>query len=162
MPIRHATINDVPELARIEGASYPAAEAASEERIRSRVAVYPDYFWLMEEDGSTKGFITGLDTDQEILVNDMYADTSLHNPDGKWLLLFSVVTDPAFRHQKVASRIMEKVLEDTKKREKTGVILTCKDKLRDFYSRFGFVDEGVSVSTHGGDKWYQMRLVFSR
>ena len=44
MLIRHATINDVPSFARIEGASYPATEAASEERIRSRVAVYPDYF----------------------------------------------------------------------------------------------------------------------
>ena len=92
----------------------------------------------------------------------MFADTSYQNPHGKWLLLFSVVTDPAFRKQKVASRILQKVLEDTKARGRTGVILTCKEHLRDFYSRFGFQDEGVSVSTHGGEKWYQMRLVFSK
>lgn len=160
MIIRHATIEDVPELAEIEGASYPVSEAATADRIQQRVEVYPDNFWLFEEDSVVKGFICGLVSDEEVLIDEMYADTSFHKPDGKWLLLFSVVTNPKFRHQKVASKIMEKVLEDTKKRGKIGVILTCKEKLKGFYSRFGFVEEGESVSTHGGAKWYQMRLVF--
>jgi hypothetical protein len=29
-----------------------------------------------------------------------------------------------------------------------------------FYERFGFVNEGLSESEHGGAPWYQMRLVF--
>lgn len=27
-----------------------------------------------------------------------------------------------------------------------------------YYAKFGFVNEGVSGSTHGGVVWYQMRL----
>ena len=29
-----------------------------------------------------------------------------------------------------------------------------------YYAKFGFVNEGESVSDHGGAKWYQMRVVF--
>jgi len=41
-----------------------------------------------------------------------------------------------------------------------GVVLTCKERLIGFYARFGFVDEGVSASTHGDVVWHQMRLTF--
>ena len=40
-------------------------------------------------------------------------------------------------------------------------MLTCKDKLLHYYAKFGFVNEGVSASTHGGVVWYQMRLRIS-
>ena len=40
------------------------------------------------------------------------------------------------------------------------MVLTCKDRLLAYYAKFGFVNEGVSVSTHGGVVWYQMRLRF--
>ena len=39
-------------------------------------------------------------------------------------------------------------------------MLTCKERLLPFYSGFGFVNEGVSGSVHGGVVWYQMRLTF--
>ena len=41
-----------------------------------------------------------------------------------------------------------------------GLVLTCKEKLLHYYAKFGFVNEGVSASTHGGVVWYQMRLRF--
>lgn len=39
-----------------------------------------------------------------------------------------------------------------------GLVLTCKERLVDFYARLGFVDEGLSESTHGNVVWHQMRL----
>ena len=39
-------------------------------------------------------------------------------------------------------------------------VLTCKEALVHYYAKFGFVNEGVSGSTHGGVVWYQMRLKF--
>ena len=39
-------------------------------------------------------------------------------------------------------------------------VLTCKDKLVHYYEKFGFQNEGVSESVHGGAMWYQMRLTF--
>ena len=41
-----------------------------------------------------------------------------------------------------------------------GLVLTCKDRLVPYYSKFGFKNEGVSSSVHGGVVWYQMRLEF--
>ena len=38
-----------------------------------------------------------------------------------------------------------------------GIVLTCKEHLIPFYSEFGFVDEGISSSTHGNVLWHQMR-----
>ena len=41
-----------------------------------------------------------------------------------------------------------------------GVVLTCKEPKIPFYARFGYIDEGLSSSTHGGVPWHQMRLTF--
>ena len=40
------------------------------------------------------------------------------------------------------------------------VVLTCKERLVHFYAKIGFVDEGISESTHGGVVWHKMRLMF--
>lgn len=50
------------------------------------------------------------------------------------------------------------VIEEVKNQNKKGVILTCKDKLIHYYEKFGFVNEGLSESNHGGESWYQMKL----
>ena len=47
-----------------------------------------------------------------------------------------------------------------KKQERKGLVLTCKDHLVHYYAKFGFENEGVSESEHGGVKWNQMRLKF--
>ena len=51
-------------------------------------------------------------------------------------------------------------VDEAEKEGRLGVVLTCKDYLVHFYERLGFVNEGVSDSTHGGVTWYQMRLTF--
>lgn len=51
-------------------------------------------------------------------------------------------------------------LPDTKAGGRAGVVLTCKERLIPYYERFGFRNEGLSASTHGGETWYQMRLTF--
>ena len=37
-----------------------------------------------------------------------------------------------------------------------SIVLTCKDHLVHYYSRFGFKKVGVSASVHGGAVWYDM------
>lgn len=46
-------------------------------------------------------------------------------------------------------------------RGRKGAVLTCKQRLVDYYAKFGFVDEGVTdKSVHGGVVWHQMRITF--
>ena len=49
---------------------------------------------------------------------------------------------------------------EAKKQNRRGLVLTCKDALVQFYAKFGFVDEGMSESVHGGVPWHEMRLTF--
>ncbi len=61
------------------------------------MAVYPDHFWLLDEDGGVK--VNGLVTDQP--PDAMYDDPHLHTPEGGWQMIFSVVTAPAHRRERV-------------------------------------------------------------
>ena len=162
MNIKHAKMDDVKELARIEGISYPAAEGASEESIGKRVQAFPEHFWLLEEDGKILSFINGMVTNMRDLTDVMYDDTGLHDEDGVWQMIFSVVTDPDSRGRGCAGRVMEQVIVDAKEQGRHGIVLTCKEHLLPFYSRFGFMNEGKSQSEHGGVTWYQMRLTFRK
>ena len=162
MNIRHAKMDDVKELARIEGISYPAAEGASEESIGKRVQAFPEHFWLLEEDGKILSFINGMVTNMRDLTDVMYDDAGLHDENGAWQMIFSVVTDPDSRGRGCAGRVMEQVIADAKEQGRHGIVLTCKEHLLSFYSRFGFVNEGKSQSEHGGVTWYQMRLTFRK
>ncbi|WP_444268881.1 GNAT family N-acetyltransferase, partial [Faecalibacterium sp.] len=102
----------------------------------------------------------GLATDQPVLFFYVSEYTHLHTPEGSWQMIFSVVTAPAHRREGCASRVLRQVCADAKAAGRRGVVLTCKERLIGFYARFGFVDEGVSASTHGDVVWHQMRLTF--
>lgn len=161
MDIRTATMDDLPALAAVEAACFPAAEAATEADFAARLAVYPDHFWLLEdEDGALVSFINGLVTDEPLLRDEMYADAALHNEQGAWQMIFGVNTMPQYRRRGYAARVMERVISDAKAQGRKGCVLTCKDRLIHYYETFGFQSEGVSKSVHGGVVWYDMRLTF--
>ncbi len=161
MRIRTAVPADLPAVTAVEAACFPAAEAATEADFAKRLAVYPDYFWLMEDDdGTLVSFVNGLVTDEAHLRDEMYADASLHNENGAWQMIFGVNTLPEYRRRGLAEQILRRVISDAKAQGRKGCVLTCKDKLLHYYGKLGFVNEGVSESTHGGVVWYEMRLTF--
>ena len=145
----------------VEAACFPAAEAATEADFAKRLAVYPNHFWLMEDNnGSLVSFVNGLVTDEPHLRDEMYADAGLHNENGAWQMIFGVNTLPAYRRQGLAEQVLRQVINDAKAQGRKGCVLTCKEKLLHYYGKLGFVNEGVSQSTHGGVVWYEMRLTF--
>ena len=161
MKIRKATINDLKELSRIEMECFPAAEAATEEIFCRRLEVYPDFFWILEnEAGEIVSFVNGMAIDNEILTDEMFENPDLHNKNGDWQMIFGVNTLPEFRRKGYAEKVLRRVVEDTKKDGRKGIVLTCKDKLVSFYEKIGFVNEGLSESTHGNAIWYNMRIIF--
>lgn len=161
MHIRTATMNDLPALTAVEAACFPAAEAAAETDFAARLKVYPNHFWLLEdEDGALVSFINGLVTDEPTLRDEMYADAGFHNERGAWQMIFGVNTLPQYRRHGYAAQVMERVLSDARAQGRRGCVLTCKDKLIHYYETFGFQNEGVSKSVHGGVVWYDMRLTF--
>ena len=152
---------DLAAVTEVEAACFPAAEAATEADFAKRLAVYPNHFWLLEEDdGRLISFVNGMVTDEAELRDEMYADAALHDENGDWQMIFGVNTLPTHRRNGYAGMLIEKTVETAKKEKRLGVVLTCKKQLVSYYSKFGFVDEGISESKHGGEVWNQMRLTF--
>lgn len=75
-------------------------------------------------------------------------------------MIFGVNTLPSYRKRGYAGSLLQKAIDDARNEGRQGVVLTCKDKLLHYYAKFGFINEGISSSEHGGAVWYQMRLTF--
>lgn len=160
MEITTAALADLDALADIEAACFPAAEAAAREEIEERLRVYAAHFYIAREKGAAIGFIDGMVTDEKDLLDELYADAARHDEKGAWQMIFGLNTLPAYRRRGVAAALIEAMCAAARAQGRRGVVLTCKERLLPYYAKFGFVDEGVSDSTHGGVVWHQMRLTF--
>ena len=160
MEIRKGTLKDLEAIAAVEAACFPAAEAATAEEFAGRLQQYGDHFWLLWEGERLLAFVDGFCTDWPDLTDEMYADASLHRENGAWQMIFGVNTIPACRRQGYAGQLLQQAIADARAQGRKGLVLTCKEALVHYYAKFGFVNEGVSGSTHGGVVWYQMRLKF--
>jgi len=160
MLIRNASMEDLDALAAAEAAAFPAAEAASREALRARLAAWPDCFWLLFEDGALASYVDGPASNERELTDRMYEDAALHDPRGAWQMIFGVVTAEPYRGRGYAALLLRLAAAEARARGRQGVVLTCKERLVPFYARLGFRDEGVSVSSHGGAVWRGMRLRF--
>lgn len=160
MEIRTATIADLAEIAQIEAVCFPASEAATEESIARRLQLYPNHFWVLLDEGRMVGFVNGMVTDEPDLRDEMYENAAMHDENGAWQMIFGVDTIPACRRRGYAEQLLNHVIQQARAQGRKGLVLTCKEALLHYYGKFGFVSEGVSQSTHGDVRWYQMRLTF--
>lgn len=138
MIIRHATLDDLEEITKLEAKCFPAAEAAGRAAFCDRLASFPDHFWLLYEDEKLVSMINGMATDEEHLTDAMYEHADMHSKDGAWQMIFGVATDPAEQGKGYAAALMRRVIADTKSQGKKGLVLTCKERLLSFYRQFGY------------------------
>ncbi len=160
MEIRTAVWSDLDALAAVERECFPPEEAATREEMEKRLIAYPDHFWLLLDRDRLVSFVDGMVTDEADLRDEMYENAGLHREKGCWQMIFGVNTIPAYRRQGCAARLIRRVIGDAAAQGRQGLVLACKEEKIHYYARFGFVNEGVSQSIHGGAVWYQMRLRF--
>ncbi len=160
MIIRTATMQDLDAVSAVEAECFPPAEAATREDFEHRLAHYADHFWLMFDEDKLIAFVDGFVTDEPDLADEMFEKAEMHNEQGKWQMIFGVNTIPSYRKHGYAGQLIERAIEDARKQNRVGLVLTCKDNLVHYYAKFGFVNEGYTGSNHGGVKWNQMRLTF--
>lgn len=160
MLIRHATLEDATILSEVENLCFPIQEAASKEIIIQRLLHYNQHFWLLFEGDKLISFVDGMVSDAQDLSDEMYENANMHNPNGKWQMIFGVNTIPSHRRLGYAALLIHKTIKDAKNQNRKGLVLTCKEHMIPYYSKFGFVNEGLSKSVHGDVIWYQMRLTF--
>ena len=158
--IRTAVSEDLDQVTAIEAVCFPKAEAADRASFAHRLATFPDSFFVAVHDGKINGFVNGCVTNEKTIRDEMYEDSSLHDPKGAYQSIFGLDVLPEYQRQGIAAKLMEQMIRDAKERGRKGLILTCKDRLIHYYEKFGYKNKGVSQSVHGGVVWYDMLLEF--
>ena len=86
----------------------------------------------------------------------MFADASLHCGHAPVQTVFGLDVVPEWRGKGVALALMNAFIEASRQAGRRKVTLTCKRQLIGMYERFGFVNQGLARSEHGGAVWYNM------
>ncbi|MEY8396125.1 GNAT family N-acetyltransferase [Lachnospiraceae bacterium 45-P1] len=158
--IRPVTPDDLDAVTAVEAACFPAAEAATYESFRLRIAAFPESFFVAASGETIIGFINGCVTNERTIRDEMFEDSGLHIPDGIYQSIFGLDVLPEYRCRGIAADLMNHFIADARNKGRKGLILTCKDHLIPYYEKFGYRNLGVSASVHGGAVWYDMLLEF--
>ncbi len=158
--IRRVTIKDLDAVTEVETECFPEAEAATKTSLEQRIKTFPDSFFVAEIDGKIIGFINGCVTNETTINDELFSDASLHMPNGDYQAIFGLDVIPDYQNHGIAAQLMNHMIQAAKSTGRKGVILTCKDKLIHYYSKFGFKNKGISKSNHGGSVWYDMILEY--
>ncbi len=157
LTVRRATPADIDMVTALEAACFPPTEAAGREAYAARLAAFADRYLLLFADGTLVSLVGGMLTNTPDLADAMYADARLHDPAGRYQMIFSVATHPDHRRRGYAGILLRAMTDRCRDEGREAIVLTCKEHRIPFYASFGYADEGLSASTHGGVPWHQMR-----
>lgn len=147
------------EAAAIEAACFPPNEACTVPIMKERVRLASELFLVAtdKQTGKMVGYITGIATDEPNLRDEFFTDTNLHNPNGDYFMILSVAVLPFYRRQGLAGALMKEHMKRQKEKGRKAAVLTCLESKVGFYEKMGYIDEGVSDSSWGGENWHEMR-----
>lgn len=158
LSIRPAKMSDLDRCTEIETACFPREQAASRESIRDRLSVYPGHILLGERNGRVVGYAMGPVIDVPTIADEMFADSSCHNPAGPYQSVFSLAVHPDWQRQGYGRQLLNALIDLARRENRRAVTLTCRQEKIAYYESFGFVNQGTAVSAHGGVVWYDMVL----
>lgn len=155
MIIRQATIHDAQAMFQVEAACFPPTEAASLEAIEERLKLFSDICYVCEENGVI-GFINGAKSKFETISDEFFEH--MINDDGDNVLVFSLGVHPDHQRRGIGRLLLNAMIDQSRALNKKQIILTCKAHKVNYYASFGFKNDGIAESTHGGSVWYSMSM----
>ena len=153
---RTAVPADTDRCFAIETTAYEGDEAATHEKIATRIAQYPEGFLIMELDGEIIGFINSGCAFDVVMSDEGFKELIGHDPAAPNVVIMSVVIDPALQGKGYASLLMRTFVERMAGLGKRTIHLMCKDRHVPLYERFGYRYVKPSASDHGGMAWHEM------
>jgi ribosomal protein S18 acetylase RimI-like enzyme len=158
LTLRNVAEKDLDRCFEIETVSYAGDEAASKEKILTRIQTYPEGFVVLENDNEIIGFINSGATDDVQLSDEEFKELIGHDTNGRCIVIMSVVVHPDYQGKSMASVLMKHFIEAMQNMGKEEVFLICQTELIGLYEKFGFILMGESDSEHGGLSWHEMSL----
>ena len=142
----------------IEQICFPPNEACSAKSMRERVANAAETFLVAvdKETGKLAGFLNGVATNEEVFRDEFFTDITLHNPEGKNIMLLGLDVLPEYRHQGLVREIMNRYVSREQAKGRKCLYLTCLDGKVEMYKKMGYTDDGISGSVWGGEEWHDM------
>ena len=128
--IREVRPEDLEAAARVERLCFPAAEAAGKEALRARIQAFPGSFFVAEADGAVVGMINGAVTDEPAIRDEMFADVSLHRPDGAYQSIFGLDVLPEYRRVGIASALTSRLAAEILERGKVPFYCSAWSNIR--------------------------------
>ena len=155
---RNIRRDEIEQAVKIEAICFPPNEACSAKSMRERVANAPETFMVAvdKETGKVAGFLNVVATDEAVFRDEFFTDSTLHNPEGKNVMLLGLDVLPEYRHQGLAREIMTRYVEREQKRGRECLYLTCLDNKVEMYKKMDYTDNGISGSAWGGEEWHDM------
>jgi len=154
--IRQAQLQDLAQIMAIERAGFTEAEAASETSMRERVEKISDTFFVVEEEGSVRAFCVGNVMQQRYITDDLFETLSPNATSGGHQSILSIAVHPDERGKGYGTQLLARIEQTARESERETVTLTCKEPLIRYYEQHGYINEGPSTSTHGGEVWFNL------
>jgi ribosomal protein S18 acetylase RimI-like enzyme len=158
LTLRKAKEQDLNRCFEIETVSYAGDEAASKEKILTRIQTYPEGFVVLENELEIIGFINSGATDDVQLSDEEFKELIGHDANGRCIVIMSVVVHPDYQGQSMAIVLMKHFIKAMQDLGKEEIFLICQTELIGLYEKFGFILMGKSDSDHGGLSWHEMSL----
>ena len=120
--IRPVTINDLDAVTAVEAVCFPAAEAANRESFAHRIATFPECFFVATHNGEIIGFINGCATNERTIRDEMFEDSTLHDPNGCYQSIFGLDVIEKYQRQGIAAELMNHLIENARAKGRKGLI----------------------------------------
>ncbi|WP_236184105.1 GNAT family N-acetyltransferase [Pseudomonas juntendi] len=156
LQFRQPVMTDAERCYQIEVSAYEGDEAATLEKIRTRISQYPQGFLLLEEQAGIVGFINSGCAHAVVMADEAFKELVGHDPLAANVVIMSVVVDPAHQGKGYAKRLMDEFIARTKAQGKQTIHLMCKEQHVELYRKMGYQYVRPSPSDHGGMAWHEM------
>ena len=153
---RNATLPDTDRCYQIETSAYEGDEAATREKIATRIGQYPEGFLILELDGAVVGFINSGCAHEVVMSDEAFKELVGHDAKAPNVVIMSVVIDPAHQGKGLSSLLMRTFVQRMRERGKATIHLMCKERHVELYRRMGYRYVQPSSSDHGGMAWHEM------
>jgi len=156
LTLRNAQPTDAARCFEIETTAYEGDEAATLEKIVTRIAQYPEGFLILEEDGAVVGFINSGCAHEVVMSDEAFKELLGHAAEAPNVVIMSVVVDPVHQGKGYAKRLMTEFVQRMQAMGKRTIHLMCKEQHVPLYKRMGYTYVRRSPSDHGGMAWHEM------
>ncbi len=169
LSFRNALPSDAAHCFDIETSAYEGDEAATLEKIATRIAQYPQGFLILEADGEVVGFINSGCAHKVVMSDEAFKELVGHAAEAPnvvimsvvvAVVIMSVVVAPAHQGKGYSTALMREFVQRMRALGKQTIHLMCKDRHVALYTRLGYRYVQPSTSDHGGMAWHEMVMAF--